>query len=530
MSNYFENHPALVPKSAQRGTWGTEYLIALPSLPQGREFETAKLILPRGFPALKKARIALSKDAVLRIPHVEADGTVCLEGDPGPGSGRTAEDRVEHLFWAFQHDFLQKWVVGDLDHDFDEEPQNYWQIYVRRSRSESDPVRKIWTVGPRPSRAHVLEGILALPAGTIIVPSKNNPLASRLLASFGSRAQHRRVVVADIPVGQDFTPNTWPKNLTELDRVLKGRLKPELLSMFFDEERNTKKKLHRAVLFRSPNSGFGYLMPGGPATNIAPGIQRRASRPRTTPLPLLVDRLDPQWTEGRDQHPQVDTRQSIHALVLGAGALGSYVVDHLAKAGVGGVTVVDHDSLEPANIGRHLLGAKLIGVNKAHAVAKYVGANYPATELKSEPMRAEQWLTKVGLRSVDVIVDLTGEPDVRWQVDRARKELPRPLVIGWMEPYVVAAHACALPDQSAWIRDGCHDPMGELQAVDWPADVIRQEPGCSSRFQSYTAAAAANAVPLIVETILGMIDSEINEPKVFSFVRGQRYLDRSRPT
>lgn len=530
MTDFFENHPALVPGSAQRGAWGTEYLIVLPPLPEGREFKYAKLVLPRGFPAQQRAKIALSKDAVLRIPHVESDGILCIEGDPGPGSDRTAEERIGYLFCAFETRFLQKWVAGDLDHDFDEEPQNYWQIYVGRSRSESDPVRKIWTVDPRPVGARILEGILALPACTVVVPSESNPLASRLLASLGSRAQQqRRVIVADIPIGQDLTPNTWPRNSTDLYRVLKGRLKPELLSAFLDEERGTKKKLHRVVLLRSPNCGFGYLMPGGPSTNIAPGVQRRASRPCTSPLPLLVERLDPQWTEGRDQHPQVDTRQSTHALVLGAGALGSYVVDHLAKAGIGQVTVVDHDSLEPANIGRHLLGAHLIGANKARAVATYVGANHPATNLKPEPLKAEQWLTKVGLRSVDVIVDLTGEPDVRWHVDQARQKSPRPLVIGWMEPYVVAAHACALTSHSAWIRDGCHDLMGVLESVDWPSDVMRHEPGCSSRFQSYTAAAAAYAVPLIVETILGMIDGEIKEPRVYSFVRGQRYLDRSRP-
>lgn len=70
--------------------------------------------------------------------------------------------------------------------------------------------------------------------------------------------------------------------------------------------------------------------------------------------------------------------------------------------------------------------------------------------------------------------------------------------------------------------------MGILGAVDWPDDVIRQEPGCSSRFQSYTAAAAAYAVALVAENALKMVDGAIMEPRVVSWVRGQRYLNGQR--
>jgi len=55
------------------------------------------------------------------------------------------------------------------------------------------------------------------------------------------------------------------------------------------------------------------------------------------------------------------------------------------------------------------------------------------------------------LEEVDIVLDLTGEPDVRWCIEQARLAMPRPLLIGWMEPYVAAAHACMLPAGARWM-------------------------------------------------------------------------------
>ena len=67
--------------------------------------------------------------------------------------------------------------------------------------------------------------------------------------------------------------------------------------------------------------------------------------------------------------------------------------------------------------------------------------------------------------------------------------------------------------------------MKDLQAVTWPEGVISREPGCSSRFQSYTAVAASHAVALIAEKALELADNPAQLPHITSWVRGQKYLD-----
>ena len=99
-----------------------------------------------------------------------------------------------------------------------------------------------------------------------------------------------------------------------------------------------------------------------------------------------------------------------------------------------------------------------------------------------------------------------------------------------MEPYVAAAHACILPAETGWLQ-GNEDLLTRLEAIKWPAEVIRQEPGCSSRFQSYTASAAAHAVALVAEQAIDLIDGApgMAMARVVSWVRGQIYLDRHFP-
>jgi hypothetical protein len=54
---------------------------------------------------------------------------------------------------------------------------------------------------------------------------------------------------------------------------------------------------------------------------------------------------------------------------IGAGALGSQVIYNLARAGWGIWTIIDHDDLLPHNLARHALGASVVGLPKANALA-----------------------------------------------------------------------------------------------------------------------------------------------------------------
>ncbi|MBS2554780.1 ThiF family adenylyltransferase, partial [Catenulispora sp. NL8] len=57
-------------------------------------------------------------------------------------------------------------------------------------------------------------------------------------------------------------------------------------------------------------------------------------------------------------------------LIVGAGSVGSYLVEVLARSGVGGFTIVDPDVVEAVNVGRSAFRVADVGLGKAWAAAE----------------------------------------------------------------------------------------------------------------------------------------------------------------
>jgi len=519
----------LVGSGTRASDGTTVYRLHLGELPVGCAISFAELILPKGFPEQAVARIRLSKGAVLRVPHVEFDGLLCIDGDPGPGRGLDGVQRVQTLVGNFYDQFFYPWCRRELDGDFAEEPQNYWGVNVAQRRTNDDTVRKVWTVDDVPRTAQVCEGLLLLPGRIIVADDVDNQFVQRIVASLGPRAKQRvRVIVADIPISRSFVPETWPKDVDALLRVVRARLKPPDYCRFVEQAlRKRRVREHRVALFRNQEGGSAFILPGGPPVIVKERNRYRATFPHSNIQPLMVERIDPHWTVGRDQILQVSTRQQKHVAVFGAGALGSQVVEQLAKAGIGKITLADSDTMETANLGRHLLGVQHVGYRKAAAVARELNQSYPSCIIVPYDHSAEDWLQSNTLKDVDLVLDLTGEPKVQWHLNEARRKHPCKLVVAWMEPFVAAAHVCLLTPDTLWFSQASNeDRLKLLEAVDWPAEVIRQVPGCSSRFQAYTSVNAAYAVALASENALRLIDDEVESSTVLSWVRGQEFLDK----
>ena len=67
-----------------------------------------------------------------------------------------------------------------------------------------------------------------------------------------------------------------------------------------------------------------------------------------------------------------------HALVIGAGGLGSPVALYLATAGVGSVTIVDHDTVDVTNLQRQIAhNLARVGQPKATSAALTMARSTP---------------------------------------------------------------------------------------------------------------------------------------------------------
>ncbi len=125
------------------------------------------------------------------------------------------------------------------------------------------------------------------------------------------------------------------------------------------------------------------------------------------------------------------TLLSSHALIVGAGGLGSPVAMYLGSAGVGHLTVVDHDRVDATNLQRqiaHTLGR--VGEFKANSIQRTIADINPDVRVTAVTERADAALLDSLVQQADVIVDCTDNFATRHAINRASYQHRKPLVSG----------------------------------------------------------------------------------------------------
>ena len=95
--------------------------------------------------------------------------------------------------------------------------------------------------------------------------------------------------------------------------------------------------------------------------------------------------------------------KSSRAFVAGCGGLGGFIIEYLARMGVGAITVVDGDEFSESNLNRQLLSkVSNMGVNKALTAAERIKDINPDVSVHAVP----EFLTKENAASLLADVDL----------------------------------------------------------------------------------------------------------------------------
>ena len=79
-----------------------------------------------------------------------------------------------------------------------------------------------------------------------------------------------------------------------------------------------------------------------------------------------------------------------HALIIGAGGLGSPVALYLGSAGVGHITVVDNDTVDVTNLQRQIAHSLAdVGQSKATSIQQSIAAINPDVQVTTLAQRAD---------------------------------------------------------------------------------------------------------------------------------------------
>jgi molybdopterin/thiamine biosynthesis adenylyltransferase len=120
-----------------------------------------------------------------------------------------------------------------------------------------------------------------------------------------------------------------------------------------------------------------------------------------------------------------------HVLIVGAGGLGSAAAPYLAAAGVGHITLIDHDLVELTNLQRQIMHAQNnIGQSKVASGKQFLEQINSTIRVETIQAKATTPLLDDLLPSVDVVLDCTDNFATRHLINASCVKNQKPLVSG----------------------------------------------------------------------------------------------------
>lgn len=473
--------------------------------------------------------VALPKPTnAISLPHVEADGVLCLSPKAAVYQLPVGTAHVEQLLQDAV-DLIHQGKTKQNQHEFLVEANSYWQIVASSPQS-------IWLTKPPPFQnsawfsAEWNNKIVLAPDADVLkkwaATTKRNLTAS----------QPALVVRLDTPL----LPEAYPLTMRDLEQFIRTAGAGDLLDAAV-RRWDAKALLPVVLVFQHDGKDVvlgAALTP--PAAVLMTGAKRRGipgfrSKGRVSPKALFAAlALAPQrfphlrvisiyreYLTSRTTGELGQGLANMHVVLAGCGALGGQLAVHLSQAGVGKLTLMDEDVFDWRNVGRHVLDGSYVGLNKADALKEAIQKRFPDMKVDAVPT---SWETHFNLKpqmdvfeKADLMISLTGEAASNQHLDSLAQEghVP-PVVFGWLEPFGVAAHAIFSLAQSGSLKD-CTDQTGLLLEPVTDRDThprLPQEASCGAFYQPYSALSALHGVALVgelaIDALLGRQSAAIH--------------------
>ena len=245
-----------------------------------------------------------------------------------------------------------------------------------------------------------------------------------------------------------------------------------------------------------------------PATlsSTAPALVRRAN----------VNVLDRNEIFSRDLSGVTRTLADARVVCVGVGSLGSTVALQLARSGVGHLTLIDPEELVSANIGRHVLGAEELGLNKAEALQKRIRKDLPTTEVSAFDTFVEVVMAKKIeiFDSADLVVVTTAD----WQSEVALWAAKSDgtnwgIIQAWCEPHTHVGHVLFGPSGRFDARH-LFTENGDFKSklTDWPESGVVALPSCGESFIPGGALGIVNIASMVSQAAIRAINCNESKP------------------
>lgn len=491
----------------------------------------------------------------IQYPHIELSGRLCLLGPQDKAypalDDAMCQDLCRDLLDTTANLLRDNFAGKNSDH-FVQEFLNYWGNFCKLQHDSMQPRWSLLNMSVKRSRvvSHLTlsEGkrkgyLLAENQETGMSWAKNvfgpgvkvyaQPAAFLWLQKglipclYPIRNKHLRAL---LPLADDAAEKALlmcipTKSRKTARKVAKGRRNDLPICFGFDTEHGPALAGLLALppsRNQGPSTSAGFWHPG--MSNL---LQKQFFGLNGEILPYNVARVDGNWLGFRGGDDSASEKKQVlneaHVVLVGAGSLGSRVAEMLCAAGIGRLTILDHDDMEAGNIGRHLLGIDAIRGNKAKETAQALLRRFPHLSLDGVPLKWEEALDnpqhKEEILGAHLILSTTGELQSNLFLNRflvsASKEVPTPdTVFAWAEAYCCAGKVVFVDLASGCLECGIEDGrIVKSEACSFPQEKLHKTlvPACGDSFMPYGALEmipiASMTAKFAIEVLLGEVEA-----------------------
>lgn len=218
-----------------------------------------------------------------------------------------------------------------------------------------------------------------------------------------------------------------------------------------------------------------------------------------------------------------------HVIIVGLGSVGSEIALRMAKAGIGQLSLVDYDVMEPDNVHRHSLGSdqifmdlnkKLYNKPKVMGIKEEIKRKYPFTQVETFP---DNFLTviedhKIDFKKSNLIIIAIGSANSEMMINRKLYQLKKspPVLYTWVEPLGIGGHTLVTLNRE---KVGCYQclfkaeedsPIYNRSAFAKPfQEFSKTITGCGSVFTPYNFLDSERSAMLAVDAGLKVLTDKL---------------------
>ena len=478
---------------------------------------------------LPKIKINNVNDLFLTNPHIEEDGKLCIIQNTTNYDGDELIKNFEYLIES-----AKSILDGTSETDFQDEFESYW---IRNASPYGEPCILI-------SSPEDNENIYSAFIGKeLICIAKNNDLLISWMFNFCSMEKNnfseRKCFI--LRLDKPLLPNQYPNSIYDVLELAKynNEIYQPLIHFIINSnkycfillvQKNKSTyslggiKLSGLNLCKIQKYSNGFRVGYAPSDIL---INRATNKLKDVLINrCIITRADHNYIHSRGGDGKIHNKRKI--ILLGCGSLGGYLAHYLTKTGIGNITIIDSDTLEFANIGRHILGGDSFGQSKALALHNKLRNEMPHLIINgiNSDWREAYKNNKNIFHEADLIISTMAE----WRSEKPLNLLARandfpPVIYAWLESFAVAGHCFISIPKSGCIE--CQmDKKGLFQkrVASFDDIILKKEIGSCTYYQEYGPSALMPIISMIISEIINIFTNEPSVSKLSTWITDISHL------